>query len=44
VLLVLAITPYRPGGWWLDQIIGLAIAAVALHEGIQAWRGEECGC
>ena len=44
VLLVLAITPHWPSGWWLDPIIGLAIAAVAVREGIKAWHGEDCGC
>jgi divalent metal cation (Fe/Co/Zn/Cd) transporter len=44
VLLVLAITPFWSGGWWLDSIIGLGIAAVAVREGFQAWRGEDCGC
>jgi divalent metal cation (Fe/Co/Zn/Cd) transporter len=32
------------GAWWLDPIIGLLIAAVAVKEGIEAWRGEGCGC
>lgn len=31
------------GWWWLDPVIALAIAAVAVREGIEAWRGEE-GC
>jgi divalent metal cation (Fe/Co/Zn/Cd) transporter len=33
-------------GWsWADPIAGLAIAGVAVREGIQAWRGEHCdGC
>jgi divalent metal cation (Fe/Co/Zn/Cd) transporter len=44
VLLVLAITPYWPGGWWLDPVIGLGIAVFALREGVRAWRGEDCGC
>jgi divalent metal cation (Fe/Co/Zn/Cd) transporter len=44
VLLVLAVTAAWPGGWWLDPVIGLAIAAVAVREGTGAWRGEECGC
>jgi len=44
VLLVLAITPHWPSGRWLDPIIGLAIAAVAVREGIKAWHGEDCGC
>ncbi|NHC22932.1 cation transporter [Nocardioides sp. IC4_145] len=32
-------------GWsWADPIAGLVIAAVALREGLEAWRGENCGC
>jgi divalent metal cation (Fe/Co/Zn/Cd) transporter len=32
-------------GWsWADPIAGLIIAAVAVREGIEAWRGENCGC
>lgn len=32
-------------GWsWADPIAGLVIAAVALKEGREAWRGEACGC
>jgi len=32
-------------GWtWADPIAGLIIAAVAVREGIEAWRGEACGC
>jgi divalent metal cation (Fe/Co/Zn/Cd) transporter len=30
------------GWWWLDPVAGLAIAAVAVREGVQAWRGENC--
>jgi divalent metal cation (Fe/Co/Zn/Cd) transporter len=30
-------------GWaWADPIAGLVIGAVAVREGIQAWRGERC--
>lgn len=30
-------------GWsWADPIAGLVIAAVAVREGVQAWRGESC--
>jgi len=32
------------GAWWLDAIVGLLIAAVAIKEGIEAWRGEGCDC
>jgi divalent metal cation (Fe/Co/Zn/Cd) transporter len=30
------------GWWWLDPMIGLAVAAVAVREGLEAWRGDEC--
>jgi divalent metal cation (Fe/Co/Zn/Cd) transporter len=30
------------GAWWLDPIVGLLIAAVAVKEGVEAWRGEGC--
>jgi divalent metal cation (Fe/Co/Zn/Cd) transporter len=30
------------GWWWLDPVIGLAVAGVAIREGIEAWRGEDC--
>jgi divalent metal cation (Fe/Co/Zn/Cd) transporter len=29
------------GWWWLDPAIGLGIAAWAIWEGAEAWRGEE---
>lgn len=32
------------GWWWADPVAGLVIAAVAAREGLQAWRGENCGC
>lgn len=32
-------------GWsWADPVAGLIIAGVALKEGLEAWRGEACGC
>jgi hypothetical protein len=32
-------------GWdWADPLAGLAIAAVAVKEGVAAWRGGTCGC
>lgn len=32
-------------GWsWADPVAGLVIAAVAVREGVEAWRGESCGC
>jgi len=30
------------GAWWLDPAVGLLIAAVAVREGREAWRGEGC--
>lgn len=32
------------GAWWLDPIVGLLIAGVAVKEGLEAWRGEGCAC
>jgi divalent metal cation (Fe/Co/Zn/Cd) transporter len=32
------------GAWWLDPLIGLLIAGVAVKEGLEAWRGEGCAC
>jgi len=32
------------GAWWLDPAVGLLIAAVAVKEGMEAWRGEGCAC
>ncbi len=32
-------------GWsWADPVAGLVIAAVAVREGLGAWRGEGCAC
>jgi divalent metal cation (Fe/Co/Zn/Cd) transporter len=30
------------GLWWLDPVAALVVAGVALREGIETWRGEEC--
>lgn len=30
------------GWWWLDPIAALAVAAVAVREGVETWRGEGC--
>jgi divalent metal cation (Fe/Co/Zn/Cd) transporter len=30
------------GWWWLDPVIGLGIAALAVKEGREAWAGEVC--
>ena len=44
VLIGLAITATWPGGWWIDPAIGLAIAGIAVWQGIRSWRGLDCGC
>ncbi|MGH3422315.1 MAG: cation transporter [Streptosporangiaceae bacterium] len=38
VLAGLAVT----AAWWLDPAIGLGIAAVAVREGTESWRGDDC--
>jgi divalent metal cation (Fe/Co/Zn/Cd) transporter len=30
------------GWWWADPVAALVIAAVAVREGVQSWRGESC--
>jgi divalent metal cation (Fe/Co/Zn/Cd) transporter len=30
--------------WWLDPMIALAIAAIAVREGHETWAGEGCAC
>ena len=32
------------GWWWLDPVIALGIAAIAVREGREAWKGERCAC
>lgn len=32
------------GAWWLDPVVGLLIAGVAVREGLEAWEGEGCAC
>jgi divalent metal cation (Fe/Co/Zn/Cd) transporter len=32
------------GWWWLDPVIALVIAALAIREGREAWAGEGCAC
>jgi divalent metal cation (Fe/Co/Zn/Cd) transporter len=44
VLSGLAVTALWSGGWWIDPAIGLAIAGIAVWQGVQSWRGHACGC
>jgi divalent metal cation (Fe/Co/Zn/Cd) transporter len=30
------------GAWWLDPIVGLLIAGLAVWEGREAWQGDAC--
>jgi hypothetical protein len=32
------------GWWWLDPVIALVIAAIAVREGRAAWAGDGCAC
>ena len=32
------------GWWWLDPVVALLIAAIAVREGREAWAGEGCAC
>ncbi|MEO7269806.1 MAG: cation transporter [Knoellia sp.] len=42
VLLVGLLANALLGWWWADPLAGLAIAAVAVREGLESWRGEAC--
>lgn len=44
VLVGLTLTTQWSGGWWLDPLIGLGVAAVSVWQGFRSWRGEGCGC
>lgn len=44
VLLIGLLLNATLGWWWADPIVGLVIAALALREGRDAWRGEACTC
>ncbi|RJL32875.1 hypothetical protein D5H75_14255 [Bailinhaonella thermotolerans] len=30
------------GAWWVDPLVALALAAIAVREGVLAWRGAPC--
>jgi divalent metal cation (Fe/Co/Zn/Cd) transporter len=32
------------GWWWADPLTALVIAAVAIREGRESWRGDSCDC
>lgn len=32
------------GLWWLDPVAALVVAAVAVREGVEGWRGERAEC
>ena len=42
VLLALAVVAIWPGGWPIDPIIALGIAAWSIWEGNRSWRGTDC--
>jgi divalent metal cation (Fe/Co/Zn/Cd) transporter len=41
-VLVGLVTNSLLGWWWADAVAGLVIAAFAVREGIEAWRGDAC--
>ncbi|MCL3861340.1 cation transporter [Actinotalea sp. K2] len=44
-VLLLGLVANATLGWsWADAVAGLVIAAVAVREGLEAWRGETCTC
>jgi divalent metal cation (Fe/Co/Zn/Cd) transporter len=42
VLLVGLVLNSAVGWWWADPIAALVIAAIAVREGLEAWRGDRC--
>lgn len=44
VLIGLGVTANWADGWWLDPVIGLGVAAVAVWQGFRSWGGQDCGC
>lgn len=42
VLLVGLLANALLGWWWADPLAGLVIAAVAVREGLESWRGDAC--
>jgi divalent metal cation (Fe/Co/Zn/Cd) transporter len=42
VLLVGLVLNATVGWWWADPVAALVIAALAIHEGREAWHGERC--
>jgi divalent metal cation (Fe/Co/Zn/Cd) transporter len=32
------------GWWWADPVAALGMTVFIVREGLEAWRGEECGC
>jgi divalent metal cation (Fe/Co/Zn/Cd) transporter len=42
VLLVGLVLNATIGWWWADPLAGLVIAALAVREGREAWRGDQC--
>lgn len=44
VLLVGLVLNAALGWWWADPLVGLVVAALAVREGLAAWRGDSCTC
>lgn len=42
VLVALVVVASAPVAWWLDPAVAILLAAWAVREGLEAWRGEDC--
>jgi divalent metal cation (Fe/Co/Zn/Cd) transporter len=42
VLVALVVTAAMPSAWVIDPVVALAVAAWAIREGIEGWRGKDC--
>ena len=43
VVIGLLVQLLMPAWWWVDSTASLAIVALLVKEGREAWRGEDCG-
>ena len=43
ILIVGLVLNATVGWWWADPLAALAIALLALREGLEAWRGDDDG-
>ena len=41
---VVVLSAHHASRGWVDPVIGLAVAAEAVWEGVELWRGDGCQC